>query len=54
MKNICQISNLNNYTKEIRQDSYDFTDNNTTIVYNDTQHLSVKTNLMETYHGINY
>ena len=51
MKNICQISNLNNYTKEIKKNSYDFTDNNTTIVYNNTQHLSVKQNLMETYHG---
>ena len=51
MKNICQISNINNYTKEIRKDSSHFIADNTTIVYNDTQHLSVKANLMETYHG---
>ena len=53
MKNICQISNLNNYTK-VNVNSYDFTDNNTTIVYNNTQHLSVKQNLMEQSWYFNY
>ena len=51
MKNICNISNLNNYTKEIRKDSSHFVADNTTIVYNNTHYSSVLANLMETYHG---
>ena len=50
MKNICQISNLNNYSKKLKDSTHFITDN-TTIVYNNTHHLSVKANLTETYHG---
>jgi len=51
MKNNYQISNLNNYSNEIKKDSTHFIADNSTVVYNNTHDSSVLANVMETYHG---